>query len=173
MPNAFQKLIHRFLALRPVSAVLSRTLHRIDSVLFKLTGKQSFAELVGLPIVQIKTVGARSHAPHTIPLVGLPDGEKIILIGTNFGKRHNPGWYYNLKVNPGCEAVRGGQAFRFEAREVFGQEYEMYWTLALSYYSGYQKYRERATPRRIPILLLEPMAFSRKVDKRQKVDPSR
>jgi hypothetical protein len=37
-----------------------------------------------------------------------------------------------------------------------GDEYEKYWRLALSYYAGYEKYRERAVHRHIPVMLLEP-----------------
>ena len=156
-PNAFQKLIHRFLMLRSVTAVLSIILHRVDNVFFKWTGgRWSISEIVGLPVIQLITVGAKTRMPRTIPLVGLCDGEKLALISTNFGKKHNPDWYYNLKANPGCKVVKGGQVFHFKAREVFDQEHETYWKLALSYYAGYQKYRERAAPRHIPVILLEP-----------------
>lgn len=156
-PNALQKLIHRFLMLRPVTAILARILHRADSALFKITGgRHSVAEIVGLPIIQLTTVGAKSGKPRTIPLVGLFDGERIALIGSNFGQKHNPGWYYNLIANPNCEVVKGGCALRFTAREVFDDERETYWQMALSYYSGYQKYKERASHRHIPVMLLEP-----------------
>ena len=144
--------------LRAVSAVLSLILHRADSISLKMTdGRHSIAELVGLPIVQLKTVGAKTQQPHILPLVGLFDREKIVLIGSNFGKKRNPGWYYNLMTQPRCEVIKRGQAFPFMAREVKNCEYQQYWELALTYYAGYEKYKERAAPRRIPILVLEPV----------------
>ncbi|MBK6648058.1 MAG: nitroreductase family deazaflavin-dependent oxidoreductase [Anaerolineales bacterium] len=156
-PNALQKLIHRFLMLRPVTAILARILHHADRALFKISGgRHSAAEIVGLPIIQLTTIGAKSGQPRAIPLVGLFDGERIALIGSNFGQKRNPGWYYNLVANPNCEVVKGGRARRFTAREVFGDERETYWQMALSYYDGYKKYKERASHRHIPVMLLEP-----------------
>lgn len=144
--------------LHPVSLVLSRILHRADNAFFKLTGgAHSIAEIVGLPIVQLRTIGAKSGKNLTLPIVGLSDDEKIALISTNFGRRRNPGWYYNLKANPRCEVIKGRQVCVYMAREVNGDEYDRYWRLALSYYAGYEKYKERAAPRRIPIMLLEPV----------------
>lgn len=156
-PNALQKLIHRFLMLRPVTAILARILHRADSLVYKISkGRHTVAEIVGLPIIQLTTIGAKSGQPRTIPLVGLFNGERIALIGSNFGQKHNPGWYYNLVANPNCEVIKAGRTLRFTAREVFDDERETYWQMALSYYAGYQKYRERAPHRHIPVMLLEP-----------------
>ncbi len=144
--------------LRPVTAILARILHHADGAVFKISGgRHSVAEIVGLPIIQLTTIGAKSGQPRTIPLVGLFHGERIALIGSNFGQKHNPGWYYNLVANPTCEVVKGGRFLRFTAREVFGDEREAYWQMALSYYTGYQKYKERASHRHIPVMLLEPV----------------
>lgn len=157
-PNAFQKIIHRFLMLRPVTAMLAHILHHTDSAVLKISrGRHTIAEMVGLPIIQLTTIGSKSGLPRTIPLVGLFDGERIALIGSNFGQKHNPGWYYNLIANPNCQVVKGGRALRYAAREVFDHEREKYWRMALSYYAGYQKYMERASHRHIPVMLLEPV----------------
>jgi deazaflavin-dependent oxidoreductase (nitroreductase family) len=155
-PNALQKLIHRFLVLKPVSVVLSKVLHRADSAMLQLSGgRHTFAELVGLPIIQLTTIGARTNQPRTRPLVGLIEEEKIALIASNFGQKHNPGWYHNLKKYPECEVVFNGTSGRYLARELAGDEYHHYWQVALSYYAGYEKYKQRAAHRYIPVMLLE------------------
>ncbi len=144
--------------LRMVSAILSLILHRADAVFFKITGgRHSISEIVGLPMVQLKMVGAKTKQSRILPLVGLFEQNRIILIGTNFGRKNHPGWYYNLVADPQCEVIKKGQAFRFLAREVEDQEYRHYWNLALAYYAGYEKYKDRAAPRRIPILVLDPV----------------
>ena len=156
-PNAFQKLVHRFLMLRLVSAFLAKVLHRADAFMLRLTGnRHTFAELVGLPILQLTTVGARTNQPRTLPLVGIMDNERIALIASRFGSEHNPGWYYNLKKNPECVARWNGRTAIYNAREAEGNEREKYWQLAVSYYAGYDKYKERAAPRKIPVMVLEP-----------------
>lgn len=156
-PNAFHKLIHRFLMLRPVSALMARILHHADNFALRLShGHWTVAGLVGLPIVQLTTTGANSGLPRTVPLVGLMDGEKIALIGTNFGSSKHPGWVYNLKTNPDCQVGSNGRTKAYKARFMSGQEREFYWQMALSYYAGYEKYKARAGEREIAIILLEP-----------------
>ena len=103
-PNTFQKLVHRLLMLRPVSAFLSLVLHPVDSFLLRLTrGRYTVTRIVGLPIIQLTTKGAKTGQLRTVPLVSVLDGKTIALIASNFGGKHAPGWYYNLKVNPECE----------------------------------------------------------------------
>ena len=156
-PNLFQKFIHRFLMLRWVSAFLAVNLHRMDAVILKLShGRHTVTEIVGLPIIQITTIGAKSGEARTMPLVSLFDGEKIALIGSNFGRQHNPGWYYNLKANPQCTVQVNGREQKFIARQTEGEEREKYWQMAVSYYKGYDLYKVRAAHRQIPVMILEP-----------------
>lgn len=156
-PNAFQRLIHRFLMLKPVSAFLAIALHHADTFWLRLTdNRHTVTEIVGLPILQLTTIGAKSGQPRQSVLVGLQDGEKIVLIASNFGRAHNPGWYYNLKVNPECEVLWNGRSGTYIAREAEGEERERYWQLALSYYAGYEKYKVCAVHRHIPVMVMEP-----------------
>ena len=156
-PNWFQRLVHRILMSKPVSAFLAVVLHRVDKFLLRVTdGRYAFPQLVGLPIIQLTTTGAKSNQPRTMPLVGLFDGDKIALIATSYGRKHSPGWYYNLKAHPECSVLHNGTSRKFIAREMYGQEYQSYWQLGVSYYAGYEKYKERAAHRHIPIMLLEP-----------------
>lgn len=157
-PNVFQKLLHRFLMLRPVSAFLAVSLYRFDSLVLKISnGKHTVAEIVGLPMIQITTIGAKTGEARTMPLVSLIDGEKIALIGSNFGRKTNPGWYYNLKKNPQCSALVNGNMQNYLARETHGEERQKYWDMAVSLYKGYELYRIRAAHRQIPVMLLEPI----------------
>jgi len=156
-PNAFQKILHRFLMLRPISAFLAVVLYRLDSAVLKVSnGKHTMAEFAGLPMIQITTTGAKTGEARTMPLVSILDGEKIALIGSNFGRQHNPGWYYNLKKHPQCTVLLGGITQNYLAREVHNDEREKYWNLAVSLYGGYELYRIRAAHRHIPVMILEP-----------------
>jgi deazaflavin-dependent oxidoreductase (nitroreductase family) len=156
-PNVYQKLVHRFLMLRPVSAFLGVVLHRVDSFLLRLSrGKFTVTRIVGLPVIQLTTKGAKTGHLRTVPLVSVVDGEKIALIASNFGRRHAPGWYYNLKANPECEVKFDGSLQRYIARETFGDEYHHYWMTAVALYAGYGKYKENASHRHVPIMVLEP-----------------
>ena len=156
-PNAFQKWIHQFIMWRPVTAFFAPRVHLLDKAILKWTnGKYAISEILGWPIIQLTTTGAKTNRSHTMPLVGLFDHEKIALIASSLGREHNPGWYYNLKTHPECEVQLNGRSRKYIACEAEGDEREKYWQLALSYFAGYEKYEEWAAHRRIPVMILEP-----------------
>lgn len=156
-PNVFQKLLHRIFMLRPVTAFATSRVHHIDNAILKLTnGKFTVSELLGWNIVQITTRGAKTNQPRTLPLVGVFDGEKIALIASSFGRKHNPGWYYNLKAHPDCEVQLNGHSGMYIAHEASGEEYQRYWQMAVSFYEGYDRYKHLAAHRHIPVMVLEP-----------------
>ena len=156
-PNVYQKLIHRFIMFRPVTTFFAPRAHHMDKALLRLTqSKFSMTGLMGWPIIEITTIGAKTGHLHTMPLIGVIDNEKITIIASSFGREHNPGWYYNLKVHPECDVLFKGTTEKYIAREMEGDEYNHYWQLAVSYSAGYEKYKERAVHRHFPIMLLEP-----------------
>ena len=156
-PNAVQKLLHRFFMLPSVTAFFAPRVHLIDQAILRSTrGKWTVTEILGWNIIQLTTIGAKTKQPRTMPLMGMFDQEKITLIASSFGRKHNPGWYYNLTAHPECEVRFHGHVGTYLAREAMGEEYDLYWQMAVSFYKGYEKYQERASPRRIPVMVLEP-----------------
>ena len=156
-PNMVQRLLHRFLMLRPVTAFFAPRVHHLDKAVFRLTGgRYTAAGILGWDIIQLTTIGARTKQPRTMPLVGVIDDERIALIASNFGREHNPAWYYNLKAHAECDVSFKGKNRKYIAYEAEGEEYEHYWQMAVSYYAGYEKYKERAAHRYIPVMVLEP-----------------
>ena len=156
-PNALQQRIHRFFMLRPVTAFFAPRVHRIDQLFLRLTkGRLAASAILGWNVIQLTTIGAKTRQPRMMPLVGICDGERIALVASSFGRKHNPGWYYNLKVHPECEVRWNGYASKYLAREAIGEEYDVYWQMAVAFYAGYEKYQQRALPRHIPIIVLEP-----------------
>jgi deazaflavin-dependent oxidoreductase (nitroreductase family) len=157
-PNMLHKFIHRIAMIRPVTEFFATRLHRIDGFILKLTDqKYTAAEIIGWPIIQLTTTGAKSGVRRTMPLIAVFDNEKIALIASSFGREHNPGWYYNLKAHPRCSVTFRGKESEFIARQLEGDEREKYWQLALSFYQGYDAYKKRASHRVIPVMLLEPV----------------
>ena len=143
---------------RPVTTFFAGKTHIIDGMIFKLTkGKHSLSEVLGWNIIQITTTGAKTGKPHQIVLLALINGENLGIIASNFGRKNYPGWYYNLLKNPICDVQLNGVSAKYMAREIQGKEYEKYWRMAVDSYAGYQKYKERASHRQIPLLVLEPI----------------
>jgi deazaflavin-dependent oxidoreductase (nitroreductase family) len=143
----------------PVSWFYARTLHHIDRLVYRATrGRATFASWVaGLPIVMLTTTGAKSGRRHTLPLVGLPDGDRMVVIASNYGQSHNPAWYYNLCANPRVTCVFDGQTRMMVARELEGEERERHYNRGIEIYPGWTKYRQRAPHRQIPVIELTPV----------------
>lgn len=131
----------------------------MDRLIMRLSGGTHSATslLSGIPTVLLTTRGAHSGKMRTVPLVALPDKERVILVGSNFGRRRSPAWYYNLRAHP--EAVLGIQGRRntYLAHEATGEERDMYWQWAAALYVGFSAYNRRAGARRIPIMILTPV----------------
>jgi deazaflavin-dependent oxidoreductase (nitroreductase family) len=158
-PNSLQRLIHGFLMLKPLSGFFAYALQPVDQVaLFLTRGKYTITGLVGLPIIELDTIGARTGQHRSHPLVGLRDGNKIAIIGSNYGRPHHPAWVHNLRAHPECVVHIGRRSGRYFARESKGEERMRYWNLALDYYKGYAAYEQRAAPRQISVWILEPLA---------------
>lgn len=157
-PNIFQRGLLYFFMQKPVTAIITPILHRVDGFFWKISRGRLFfsGALVGIPSFQITSIGAKSKQPRTLVLYGFSENEKIALIASNFGQAHNPSWYYNLKANPKCQVQWRGASHEYIAREAEGEEYEKFWNMAVSYYQGYALYKVRAAHRRIPVMVLEP-----------------
>lgn len=141
-----------------VTVFIAPRVHRVDKAILKLTtGKYTLSETLGWNIIQLTTIGAKTKQPRTLPLIALFDNERIALTASSFGRVHNPAWYYNLKAHPECEVRVNERTGTYIVREAGGDEFEKYWQLGVSYYAGYDKYKERASHRHIPVMVLEPI----------------
>jgi deazaflavin-dependent oxidoreductase (nitroreductase family) len=122
-----------------------------------LDGRFIFSTVLsGLPIVMLTVEGARSKRLITIPLVGIPAGDRILLVASNWGGARHPAWYHNIVANPEVALTIQGQSKKFVAHEAAGAEREGYWQTAVDFYPGYGAYQDRTGKRSIPIMVLEP-----------------
>jgi deazaflavin-dependent oxidoreductase (nitroreductase family) len=156
----WQRLIQRLAMIEVISSgFLSKYLHRMDTTVLKWSqGRKSLTTmLTGLPVVVLSTTGARSGVTRTTPVAGIPDGEKIILIPSNFGSTAYPDWYYNLRAHPEVKLSLNGQIQEYVARIADQEERQNYWQLAVYYYPGYQSYEKHKAGREIPIIVLRPV----------------
>jgi deazaflavin-dependent oxidoreductase (nitroreductase family) len=157
--NFVQRLLRQLGGRRAMARLFARTLHRLDLPVMRLTGgRRSVTEaLTGLPVVQLTTTGARTGLSRTMPIVAVPDGDRLVLVASNYGSEHSPGWYFNLKANPRCTVVKGGTVHEMEAFEAEGQERERLWALDSSAYPARRRYAGWAGGRRIPVMVLQPI----------------
>jgi len=161
--SSLHALVQKIAASRQGSWLFARVARPLDKLIFKLSSGQSnvTTTMTGLPVAEVTTVGAKSGLPRTLPLVYIPDRyspNAFALVASNFGKNHNPAWYYNLKAHPCATCVIDGKSGEYIAHEVYGEEYEQYWQSAVEIYAGYMQYKRRTTRKHIPIMVMTPVS---------------
>ena len=67
-----------------MSLVPARALPQIDRAFYRLSrGHTTFSAWVsGLPVVMLTSTGARTGKPRTVPVLGLPDGDRLVVIAS-------------------------------------------------------------------------------------------
>jgi deazaflavin-dependent oxidoreductase (nitroreductase family) len=155
-PNAAQVAMQHVAATRPGAWFFARTLDRIDKSLLRLSKGQVTlpGALAGLPVLTVTTTGARTGQRRTAPLLGVPAGDDIAVMGTSFGQPRTPGWYHNMRANPEVEVTYRNRTIKAIAREAGDEERQAIWDRASAIYAGYQAYASRIKSREIHIMIL-------------------
>ena len=104
----------------------------------------------------LTTTGARSGAPRTQPVLGLPDGDGVVVIASNYGRPRHASWYHNLRAAPRARVATAGRRYEATASELSGPERDRYYDRAVEIYPGFRHYERWAAPRRIRVLRLSP-----------------
>jgi deazaflavin-dependent oxidoreductase (nitroreductase family) len=156
--NPFERLVRLTAGWRPVAWFYARALDHLDRFTWRVTGGRGLfsAWLSGLPVLLLTTRGARTGTRRTCPLLGIPDGDGIVVIGSNYGQAHHPGWVFNLRAHPAVEVRFEGRERALVARELTGDERRAAWARAERVYPAWAAYRQRAAPRVIRVFRLEP-----------------
>jgi deazaflavin-dependent oxidoreductase (nitroreductase family) len=155
-PNAAQRAVWRFSSSRPGAWVFAKSGHHLDRFLLRLSsGQVTLARVAaGIPVITLVTTGARTGRSRRTPLLGVPFGHDLAVIGTRFGQKGTPGWYYNIRANPAVEVAYRGKSIPAAAREARGEEWQAVWSQARRIYSGYEAYARRIEDRQIRVVVL-------------------
>jgi deazaflavin-dependent oxidoreductase (nitroreductase family) len=134
---------------------LKKVAPRVDPPLLRLTGGR-VSSVYPVPVMLLTTMGAKTGQPRTLPLLYVTDGERLLLIASNYGKTSHPAWYRNLVANPKVEVLAGKRSGTYTAAEITDPAArDRAWDLALDQYAGYSDYAGSAGDRTIPLVLLE------------------
>ncbi len=108
-------------------------------------------------ILLLHSTGHKSGRHHVTPIAYFYTDGFYFLIGSNWGKDHNAGWYHNLLEQPRTRIEVRGKTIQVEARPAEGEEYDRLWKYAIEHHPPYLHYKEM-TKRHIPIVILKPVA---------------
>lgn len=111
--------------------------------------------LFGMRFLLLGNVGRRSGSHHQTPILYVPDGERLVLAGSNAGQDRHPAWWLNLQEHPEATVQAGRHKFAVKARQASSEEAPRLWALLQESYGWFENYRE-ATDREIPLVVLDP-----------------
>lgn len=139
------------------STVVMRGLSWLHRAGVRLTGGRFGGTLVGLPSLELLTVGRRSGKERSSMLTApLTLGRTLVVVASAGGNDEHPSWYLNLRDEPRVRvAVGGGPAVDMVARVATDAERAELWPRIVAALPNYARYQERTT-RVIPVVLLEP-----------------
>jgi deazaflavin-dependent oxidoreductase (nitroreductase family) len=120
------------------------------------SGGADAADMKGMPIILLTTVGAKTGKLRKTPLMRVEHNGEYACVASLGGAPKNPVWYYNIAKNPRVELQDGSVTRDYDAREVFGDEKAVWWERAVEAYPDYADYQTK-TDRQIPVFVLTPV----------------
>ena len=156
-PNLFQRGIQTLASTKPGAWVFQKTLYPMDRVLYRRSaGRITVAGIMaGVPVIILTTTGARSGQPRTMPLLGIPMGDALAVLGTNYAQKPTPGWVYNLRADPTATVEYRGTSVEVVARLATTSETEEAFALGARVYPAINEYRDRIDGREVSVFVLD------------------
>jgi len=140
---------------RAFAAFYRRFGPKADPWLFRKTQGRAALRL-GLPEVLLTTTGAKSGLPRVMPLIYVRDGDDFMVVGTNFGQHHHPGWTANLLAHPDAFIEVGPERLPVTGELADQATWERLWPRFVAIYPGYANYLTRCAPRKPRMFRLSP-----------------
>ena len=120
------------------------------------SGGTDAADMKGMPIILLTTVGAKTGKLRKTPLMRVEHDGEYAVVASLGGAPTHPVWYYNLTANPHVELQDGPVKKDYRAREVHGEEYAAWFERAVAAWPDYTEYQKKTT-RTMPIFVLTPL----------------
>ncbi len=119
-------------------------------------GTEGTAHPGGERLIVLTSVGAKTGKLRKTPLMRVEHDGQYAVVASLGGAPKNPVWYYNLTANPHVELQDGPVKQDYQAREVHGEEYAVWFERAVAAWPDYAEYQKKTT-RTMPIFVLTPL----------------
>ena len=123
--------------------------------LYERTGGAEGADNQGRPVIVLTSVGAKTGKLRKTPLMRVEHDGQYAVVASLGGAPKNPVWYHNLIANPHVELQDGPVKKDYQATEVHGEEYAVWFERAVATWPDYAEYQKKTT-RKMPIFVLTP-----------------
>jgi F420H(2)-dependent quinone reductase len=137
--------------------LFTRALVRTNAAVFMFTGGRLGSRLGQQSVLLLHTLGRKSGKAHTTPLSFYRDGNRYLIVASNWGQEAPPQWFRNLMQTPRTTIQTKTGTITVEAHPAEGEEYQPLWSLVTRQNSQYQRYQQAVT-RQIPVVILTPVS---------------
>ncbi len=130
---------------------------------FRTNGGNVTTAGFGKNLILLHTIGAKSGEPRISPLMGLPDDDGWLIIGSAAGSPKDPAWVHNIRSHPDVSVEAptptGVTEIPSRATELDDDAREAAWQKFLAATPSFEKYTETAEGRTFPIFRIAPTAI--------------
>ncbi|ONI74836.1 hypothetical protein ALI144C_39270 [Actinosynnema sp. ALI-1.44] len=146
----------RWIAAQPWLTRIRPVVLSVDKVLFRLTrGRVTVVGIAGMPSLVLRVRGRKSGVQRDVPLLYVPDGDDILLVGSNWGGPGHPVWTLNLMAEPDATVNVKGRTRPVHARLLSDEERADIWPHLLETWPAYDTYQSK-TSRDLRVFRLTP-----------------
>jgi deazaflavin-dependent oxidoreductase (nitroreductase family) len=131
-----------------------KRLSSLHALVYRTTNGRIGRRLVDNDMLLLTTLGRRTGTEHTVPLLYLREGHRLVVIASYGGRPENPEWYRNLESHPQASAQILGHSIEVKATTMTAIEHSEWWPRVVDAYSDYDVYQSR-TNRQIPVVWLD------------------
>lgn len=95
-------------------------------------------DLAGLPTIRVTVPGRKTGIPRTCTLQAIPDGDVLLVVGSNWARTENPAWSANFLAANHVTVQRRAERFTATVRLLTGQDRQQAWDRILDFWPNYQ-----------------------------------
>lgn len=111
----------------------------------------------GSDMLLLHHTGARTGTERVSPLAYQRVGDSFAVFASKAGSPENPAWYHNLIAHPEVSVEIGAGTVDVTARVAEPAERDVIWDRQKQRAPHFAQYEEKAAPRRIPVIVLDPV----------------
>jgi deazaflavin-dependent oxidoreductase (nitroreductase family) len=127
----------------------------VNRMMIKRFRRKGGGRSMGMDMLVLTTIGARSGQRRETLLGSFPDGDGAwLIVASAAGNASNPAWYHNIAAHPGdVEVEVSGRKIKVSATQLSGADRDEAWRKIIAAQPRYAGYATK-TDRVIPVIRL-------------------
>lgn len=117
-------------------------------------GRIGVLDLAGLPTIRVTVPGRKTGIPRTCTLQVIPDGDRLLVVASNWARPEQPAWSTNFLAADHVTVQQGTEQFTATVELLTGPERERAWQQILDQWPNYRIAQEMTSGREFRLFAL-------------------